>query len=300
MSNFTSYSTFTPSADTEAASSGPTVRLTEGVTAITLSGNATSTETHEYTSISADDLSPFDDSDWRSTARDRIGFPTNNITTDSVVEISGMSAKVSDFIKAGILKESADGFTLAANEDPLSNTHEEASEEPPDFASMPEEIATAIDNATEPFNQATLDVGLAHAISAAVGDMSVENVITGMAQRSGLEPTDVAERVRFTISAYQAQADSYLTKNGLATEELQNFYSWARQNPNKAALTSALQQQAYGRDMSAWKPLIANFMRSVAPSPQALQAIGFEVDGNLVRIEGKWMDVKAAAKAGFI
>ncbi|WP_017235352.1 hypothetical protein [Pandoraea sp. B-6] len=307
MSDYSSYSTYVPTEETALPSTGPTTRVVGGTTSITLNGNDSVSNTSEYASVSAGDLSSYESSDWRSTARDPMGLPTNNITPASVVVIAGMSAKVGDFIKAGILRETSDGFALTSSDSqngPRQDT-EEATEEGgeeanPDAAMMPEEVASAVDTAVEPFDQSTLDAGLAHAIAAATGDMAVEDVVMGVAQRSGMDPSQAGERVQFVIDAYQAQTDNYLTSNGLGADELPAFYEWAKQSGQKAGLTAAIQQQAYARDMSAWKPLIAGFMRGVAPNLGALQANGYEVNGDLVRIDGTWMNVKAAAKAGLI
>ncbi|WP_157112250.1 hypothetical protein [Pandoraea faecigallinarum] len=299
MSDYNSYSTYVPTDETAAPTTGPTTRVTGGTTSITLNGNEAKSNFSQHAEVSASDLSPYSADDWRSTARNSMGFPTNNITSDSVVEISGMNAKVGDFIKAGVLRETADGFALASS-DSAGDTDEGTEETSPDAATMPEEVASAVDAAVEPFDQSTLDVGLAHAIAAATGDMAIEDVVLGVAQRSGMDPSQAGERVQFVMDAYQAQTDNFLTKNGLNADELPAFYDWAKQSGQKAMLTTAIQQQAYGRDMSAWKPLIAGFMRGVAPNLGALQANGYEVNGNLVRIDGKWMNVKAAAKAGFI
>ncbi|MEK6366626.1 MAG: hypothetical protein V4803_30840 [Burkholderia gladioli] len=299
MGDFASYSTYVPTDDSVTLNTGPKATLVGGVTSIVLSGNESVASDSNYGSVSASDLSAFDGDDWRSTARDRMGLPTNNITADSVVNLAGMNGRVGDFVKAGVLRETPDGFVLASEGAP-EVTQEGAEEANPDAASMPEEVAQGVDKAVEPFDDSTLDAGLAIGIAAATGDMTVEDIVSGVAQRSGMEPSDAAQRVQFVIEAYQTQADDYLTRNGLGAEELPAFYAWAKQSGNKAALTAAIQQQAYGRDMSGYKPLITSFMQSVAPTLSALDANGYERKGNLVLIDGKWMDVKAAARAGLI
>ncbi|HDR9228628.1 TPA: hypothetical protein QDB19_004901 [Burkholderia vietnamiensis] len=296
MGDFASYSAYVPAEDNIAPRTGPSVRPSEGVTSVTLNGNQASVSNGKHDAISADQLSPYAADDWRSTARDRIGMPTSNITADSVVELAGMSGRVGDFVQAGVLRETPNGFEVVSTE----GTPEAIEEVNPDAATMPEAVAQGVDSATEPFDDATLDAGLAHGIAAATGDMTVDDVVKGVAQRSGMDPAQAGERVQFVMDAYQAQADSYLTSNGLGADELPVFYEWAKQSGQKAALTAAIQKQAYGRDMSAWKPLVASFMRDVAPNLGALKANGYETNGNLVRIDGKWIDVKAAARAGLI
>ena len=56
--------------------------------------------------------------------------------------------------------------------------------------------------------------------------------------------------------------------------------------------------------MSGWKPLVDAYMGSVAPSMESPAAAGFatkrQESDDLVRVQGTWMTLKAAAKAGLI
>ncbi|KVH12220.1 hypothetical protein WS85_12850 [Burkholderia anthina] len=272
MGNYNSYSTYVPSEDTTAIpDTGPTTRVAGGTSSVVFrDGQAIATES-KHASASVGDLSAYGEGDWRATARSGTGFPTNRIEADTVVSINGMNASVGAFVKAGILRETDGGYVLPGEEaravtpsGTSGNDDEAAVETARDAAVMAEEVAQGVDAATDPFDQSTLDAGLAHAIAAATGDMSVEDVVQGVAQRSGMEPAEVGQRVQFVIDAYQAQADGYLTSNGLSAEQVPQFYEWAKKGSNKAALTTAIQQQAYARSMAGWKPLIAAFKRTSA------------------------------------
>ncbi|RQZ94331.1 hypothetical protein DF058_15840 [Burkholderia cenocepacia] len=268
MGNFNSYSTFTPEQTDAPIIDQPfsmTSKAGGAVHSVTITDGAMSSGSSKHAAASASDLSAFSDEDWRVTARDASGFPTNRIAEDTVVSIDGVNARVADFVKAGLLIESEGGYVKPGQQAPqvdAETAQREAAEAARDAAVMTEEVAAAVDSATEPFDQSTLDVGLAHAISAATGEMSVEEVVKGVSQRSGMDPSEAGARVQFVIDAYQAQTDSYLTRNGIDASEVPAFYEWAKSRGNKASLTTAIQRQAYARDMSAWKPLIAAFKRT--------------------------------------
>jgi hypothetical protein len=261
----------------------------------------------------------FDAGDWRSTARSAQGFPTNEIGEDSVVTIGGVSSPVKVFVTTGILQKQGDKYVLAGGQQQAhanaAQGHDDAEQQQDqqqqqaqgdDSAAIPDDVTQAMNAAAEPFSQPVYDNGVALGIAHALGDIPIESVAAGVAKNSGMEPGDVAQRAEFIINSFQAQADNFITgRLGVAESDLQDFYAFAREPANKGALRDALNGQLYGGSMAAWRPLVDRYISNTAPSAAALKSRGFETkqgaDGaDLVRINGTWMSLKAAARAGLI
>lgn len=301
MSNQQFYSTFNAE-EIAPEVSRPVAAQIGGVTSINLSQDNANVSTSGHAAVSVNDLSPYSPDDWRSTDRNSNGMPTSKITADSVVEIDGLTSKVGVLVRAGVLAETPEGYVLASElqKGSADSTSPENAVKVADSADMPEEVVSAVESAIKPFDQSTLDVGLAHSISVATGEMDMANVVQSVAQRSGLDPEEAAQRVGFVVQAYQAQADSYLVKQGVPQEELGQFYEFCKQGPNKGDLRGAIEKQMYGRDMSAWKGLVNRYMNTVPPDTDALEKHGLPVKGDQVKIQGVWMNVKTAARIGLI
>ncbi|WP_430504733.1 hypothetical protein [Ralstonia pseudosolanacearum] len=314
MGDFVSYNTYQPTEEDKAPLvQDNTVRQTGTVHSITINGGQATSSGEKHKHVSSADLSPYAAEDWRSTARDRVGFPTSNITADSVVEIGGMSAKVDVFVKAGILRETPEGFVMANAEQTQQGQQQQQQDQSQDDKAQGDDAATfptgldeAMNAAAEPFSQPVYDNGVALGIAHALGDIPLENVADGVARNSGMAPEDVAQRTEFIVNSFQAQADNFITgRLGVSEGDLQDFYDFARQPENKGGLRDALNGQLYGGSMAAWRPLVDRYFANTAPNSDALKARGFETkqgaDGaDLVRINGTWVSLKAAAKAGLI
>ncbi|WP_404991518.1 hypothetical protein [Cupriavidus pauculus] len=183
------------------------------------------------------------------------------------------------------------------------DTEDETQAEP---GAMPAEIVDAVNSALDGMNDSTVQKAGSIGIAAAVGDMTLEDVSAAVAQDTGMEPTEAAQRTQFVVDAYQAQADHFITSGlGIPADDLQNFYAFCRQPENKGALQTAVQQQVFGNSMGGFKPLVEAYMSNVAPSARALASRGFETKTapngeELVRIQGQWMPTKVAAKVGLI
>ncbi|WP_214442923.1 hypothetical protein, partial [Cupriavidus metallidurans] len=278
-------------------------KVVGGTTSITFraGGGATTTTTHG--TVSASDLTPYGDDDWRSTAKNSFGNPASKITEDSVVVIDGMSAQVGTLVKAGVLVETTDGFELASKGTPQDDTEEETQVEP---GAMPADVVDAVNSALGGMSDSTVQKAGSIGIAAAVGDMTIDDVVAGVALDTGMEPAEAAQRTQFVVDAYQGQADNFVVNHlGIPSGDLQNFYAFCRQPENKGALQTAVQQQVFGNSMAAFKPLVEAYMSNVAPSARALASRGFETKTapngeEMVRIQGTWMATKVAAKVGLI
>ncbi len=314
MGDFVSYNTYQPTEEDKAPLvQDNTVQQTGTVHSITINGSDGRYASSGVQSFSAaEDFSRFDAGDWRGTARSAHGFPTNEITEDSVVTIGGVSSPVKVFVTTGILQKQGNEYVLAGGQQGQQQAPQQQQQtqddetQGDDAATFPNGLDEAMNAAAEPFSQPTYDNGVALGMAAAMGDIPLENVAAGVARNSGMAPEDVAPRAEFIINSFQAQADNFITgRLGVSEGDLQDFYEFARQPENKGALRAALNGQLYGGSMAAWRPLVDAYMSNTAPSSGALKARGFETkqgaDGaDLVRINGTWVSLKAAAKAGLI
>ena len=301
MSNYASHNTYQPPEEAQEFYHSPSIQHTGETISVSVRDGQVSASVSTKDSVRSSELTPYSESDWRSTALKPSGFPATEITSDTIVTLYGQQGRVQDFVRAGVLQETSNGFEMIGSESAQSESLE-SSIDHPDAASLPQEMAQTIDVALEPFNQSTLDAGLSLALSSVTGDVDFSAVVRNVAMRSGLEPKDVQQRVQFTIDAYQAQTDNYVTRNGITKGDLEGFYEFCQ--ANKRELTAVLQQQMYQRDMSGWKGLISRFQSSTAPSLEVLQENGFQTRTLAkeaeVRINGIWMTIGAAAKAGLI
>ena len=302
MGDFNSYSTYTGPQDSEApATSVPVVRENTGVSRVTVSNGELTEQNTKVSSINSTDLSPYEEGDWKRSAQTSTGRTATEITPDTIVTLNGTQAKVRDFVAAGILQKSAEGFELAGNAGVEEETQEGATA-PSDAAQMPQEIATAVDDALASFDDSTLDSGLSLGISSVTGETDFSAVVRTVSQRSGMDPAEVQQRLEFTQSAYQAMADHYITKNGIDKADLQDFYEFAK--GKRGELRGTLEKMMWGQDLSGFKGLISKFQSAHAPNLQALKDAGFPTrtlgEEPEVRIQNVWMTTKAAARANLI
>lgn len=300
MADYQSYSTYVAPEESQDHYTPPPIRDTGTNSSVVVrDGVVTYADTPNNHFIKASELTPFtDEGDWRAGAKKANGFPAQTITADTIVSLAGTEGQVKHFVAAGILKETANGYELADAVEETQETNETSS----DVAEMPQELATAIDEVLAPFDQNTLDSGLGLAISSVTGELDMESVVRSVATKSGMDPKDAQARIQFTIDVYQAEADNYLAKQGISKDDLPAFHEYARSQ--KGTLREAIDAQVYHRDLSKWKGMVSKFMSSNAPSVEALKANGFAVKTvdrvDQVRIQGVWMSLQAAARAGLI
>jgi len=298
-----SYQTFSPSeADiiSSTDTAGAVTNFSTVTQSITFNDGLAVSDASSSNSVSTGDLSIFSDGDWRQTARTPLGSPTNNIDAKTIVKLNGMEAPVEAFVRAGVLRQDGNDFVIA--ETPQAD--ENNTQYNPDAATMPAELEHATNAALEPFEQGTYDAALANGVAVAIGEMNIEDMTAGIVMRSGMEPSDVAQRAGFVIDAFKSQADSYVTRQGLDRADLESFYEWSKGSANKSLLKAAIQQQVYSRDMSGYKPLITKYLNEHAPDSASLREVGLPVrssaQGDLVYLGTSWVPVSVAAKSGLI
>jgi hypothetical protein len=107
--------------------------------------------------------------------------------------------------------------------------------------------------------------------------------------------------VSFILTTYQAQADSYLVRAGIAAADLPAFYESVKTNPRQ--LENALRAQVNG-SMSAWGKLASGYQANIAPAEAVLTANGFQTRNTSgtpeVFIGGVWVSIRGAARAGLL
>jgi hypothetical protein len=277
-----------------------------GVSSFTFSGGQTSSGNSKQEYVSAADLTPYEAGDWRATARNAFGNPTSKITEDCVVELDGVSGQVGIFVKAGLLVQTKDGEFVRPTQATTRSQFEQDQDTPAEPGSMTAKEVEALNATLEGFDDSTVQRGAALGIASAVDGTGLDNVVASVAQVTGQDAAEVAPQVQAAASAFQAQADKFITGHlGIPAGELPEFYEFCRQGSNKGALQTAIQQQVFGNSMSGYKPLVEAYMSNVAPSASALEANGFETKTGpkgeeLVKIQGQWMPTKVAAKVGLI
>jgi len=301
MSNYSSFSTYVPATE-DAATPEDTVRIyhSAGVNSVSVTnGEVTagqsSSASYDTANLARDSLGD----NWRGTARNKNGMPTTTITADSLVTIGGVQGRVSDFVGSGALQETSAGVFEEAPQVASSDTPESAGSA---VATMPEDMAGAVDAALEPVPDHAIPALVSAAIGLASGVGDIDTLVSRVVSASGLEPADAKQRTEFAMRAYQSQADSYLTaKAGIAKTDLPAFYESVKSNPRQ--LQDAIRAQVNG-SMAAWGKLASGFQSNVAPSAEALAANGFQTRNTSgtpeVLIGGIWASVKGAARAGLI
>lgn len=297
-----SFSTYTGPSEEPQHISGPTVRTAEGTTSITLSGDTTKTSHSGKACFSTADLpkEQFGADSWKATGRTPSGAPARQITSDTVVTLGGVQGRVADFVNAGMLREVSPGQFAEA---PLEATQDQdqtaGGYQDEDAAQMPESLTEAVNEALEPFSDHAIQAGVAHVTLAAIGDGDLSKAAAALSRSSGIDPQEAQQRIAFVTQAYETQTVQYLAKFGITAEDLPAFYADLKTH-SSAGLREAIQAQVNGNSMKPWGKLAEKWMSTTAPSAQALQRVGLQVRGEEVMLNGNWLNIKAAARAGLI
>lgn len=313
MGDFASYSAYQPTAEEQMVTQHKPEQHHERThTSITVRDGQTVSETSGVQRVSTADLSPY--TDWRSTARTQSGFPTMEVTGDSLVTINGMEGTVKSFVMAGVISKdyatataTGEGSKAAELQDHRRNDPQETPSVDPDVVSHPPEMVEAIQASVADVPQHAYDSAMVAGMAMATGAVSMDDVVQGLSRNSGMDPSKAAQVVEFNRHAYQNQADAFLTSSrggGLSRDELPGFYEYCRSRNNVSTLKQAIEGQVHTGSMAGYRALLDGYMRNVAPDPAALSARGFETKrtdkGTMVRIRGQWMSLAVAAKTGLV
>lgn len=307
----TSYQTYVPPVDqSEAVPYDRNPVTSDAPThSITINGGQQSSHSQGVQSLdTGKDLGAYEASDWRSGARTRDGLPTSEITGSTIVSMHGMTASVQSLVSAGLLvADGKGGFAQTGatkSEGEAGQAPSETDTQSSDISEIPGEMLSMAEASIEVFDQHVVDHALGNAAAVATGAMSFEDVMSQVSSASGRDPADVAHRGQVVQAVFQGQADSFMKKAGISESDLDDFYEFAKSTPNKAELTDAVQRQIYSRDMSGYRPLIARYLSSTAPSLASIREAGYptrQVGQEVqVQVRGTWTSAAAAARAGLI
>jgi hypothetical protein len=308
MSNLTQYSTYTPPAEEQLYSSYQATRVLDGATRVTMSnGDSINEALGVSTFDSRTDINTFDKSDWRSTARTATGTPTQTIGKDTVVTINGISAPADSLHQAGQLAINERGeYVIPAQKAPTGPSESEKAEAAEHIAYMAPTTVASMDDAVSVLDDASLETMTQYGMASVLGNMSTDDLVKQMSQKSGLDPVASAARVETVRSSYQTQADDYLVgKVGLPRDDLEGFYAFCKESKNKAALSNAINRQVYSRSLDGYPALVTAYYASTIPSDQSMSTHGLETkkasDGTtLVKYASTWISVKVAARLGLL
>lgn len=324
MSNFTSYQHNPFHIQPDLTPPAPPADAAEGVQH--LDGGAMRIELRNGQPVTP----TVDSTPWHLTARDPITRrPTRDLTDSTLVLFNGMEARLYDLWQsgaAGIERDPVSGRYLVGDSlgkargsaevaelsDPETNTRPgglrgitNGTTEETD-AALPAEIVAELDAAVAPYDQAAVDGLAAAGIAAAAGELDSEAMVNGFMRRTGAEREEAEKVVEMAVEAYTNVATGFLTRLGVAAEDVPTMYQWAREE-SPDVLRVALEKQIYGNDMTGWRDLARAFAAAVPPELEGLRKRGYEVklggsDGRteLVKIGDSWLSTVTAAKLGLV
>lgn len=295
MSNFQSFSSYVPT--NEVYTAAPSVREDAPVHRVGHSQGVISESSEQATDRGRESqLNPaYGTESWQATATTKTGRPVSKITGDCLVTIAGIQGSVDFFVSEGMLQEDAAGkYSTGTGKAEVPQVQEG------DHFPINDEAMSLINAAMEPLPQQSLDQITAQGIGVAIGSLDDSSLINKFSQASGLDKVDSTQRLTAIKAIYQAQADQALaTRHGIGAADKAAFWEWARAN-HKGQLQEAVGKQLRGHDVSGYKALADHWLAINPPSIEAIKAAGIPVRGQEVFIQGQWVGVKAAARAGLV
>lgn len=152
--------------------------------------------------------------------------------------------------------------------------------------------------APEVVNDVLIDAAIALAANGNLDGFRMDN----FAAMSGMQPQKAAEFMETALDLFSTQADRALAAEGI--DDTASFMAWAMQErPEK--IRNAMLYQVSARDLTAYKQLARDYVRSIHPTEEGLKQAGFETmkSGSgevLVKWQGVWTSATALAKQGRI
>ena len=235
-----------------------------------------------------------------ATAKHPQGLPVYQIEATTLIEVNGIQAPASFWVKEGVLQKNPDGsFTEAA-----SRPAERVQADTSDFHPIGPHQTAVVNAALGDVDQGNLDGLAAVAMGVAVGRLDAAALSTKFFQVSGHDGEQGTGRLESIKAVYQDQADTAITSRfGIAPADLPEFYTWARQNM-QGQLTEAVMKQMHTHDVSGYKAIAARWLSATPPSAAALKATGLpqrmQGDNREVFVRGQWMRPEAASRMGLL
>jgi hypothetical protein len=257
-------------------------------------------------SVSTPAVSTFDtgdltggSTDFLATARNN-GFPARgNLTPDSVVSYQGIETSLATLEAIGAVRRTATGYEAVEGQGGTSQQQNPGQQNAPEGVEyFAQETESAIAKAIDPVPQPIYDSAVAQVLERGLDGINFNE----LAYQSGMNPTEARQRAEMVLQAFSDQADQIVKSFGLKTPA--DVWEWAaEEQPEKFA--NARRQIAFGRNTSALRSLVQEYMDTVPPTVDALRRGGFEVrtdaKGDVVfNYKGRWMTPEAATRAGLV
>ncbi|MEC5218533.1 hypothetical protein RCH09_003505 [Actimicrobium sp. GrIS 1.19] len=308
MSDFNSYSAYTPTQEEAQGTPHIPFKNDEKVTRVTfVDGVGTLEQSERVTSFNSRDINTFPADDWRSTATDLNGSPSAMVGDSTLVTLNGTQATARDFEKAGYLeKDDRGNYRLPSEKPPEDASEAQQAEARRHRAVLPPAAHATVNAALEGLSMDGVDTVTQFGVGVALGQLPVSMLARQFSTMTGYDIEASEARIATVQGVYQTQADEYLvSQQGLHRDELQDFYEFARGLQNRDALSKAVNGQVYSKQMSGYGSLVKLYLSKTAPSQKMVKANGMETktsaDGAaLVKLHGMWMTTKVAAFNGWI
>jgi hypothetical protein len=241
----------------------------------------------------------------------QLGHAPAQLTDTTLVEIGGMQLQLKEAARLGFVHRDAQGnfseigsaprkgasASAVADPQPVEQPKQEAADQddgPQAFAPDSEALVAYLAKAVPPELQTS--------IVQQVVEKGIDGLDLKAASLTDLSPDQLRTTVDGVSRAFQAQADSWLHEQGF--QDHSSFYEWAReQHPDKTA--AAMRTFVASRNPKVFSGLLQAYRQSVMPSTESLVREGYQVrtekDGSrVVKIDGQWLSVAAAAKLGLV
>jgi hypothetical protein len=308
MSNFQSYQAMPDEARIEAPHVHQPARIIEGARTVTMVDGAVASEgQHQHEAARSSEASPFHGSGTIfSTARNKNGTPAMAIADDTLLTLpDGMQCTAKSAAAIGAITRNADG---SYSEQPQA-AQEEETPDTADISPIPAEVMDVVNAALEPLPQEQLDGFAGVGVGVAVGKLDPSAMVTQFAKLAGVSLEDAGQRVQAVAAVYEQQTKSAIAKHGIGAADAEAFFDWCRTHKT-AAMQEAIGYQLHAHDVSRWAPLARQWMAKTAPSEASLKAAGLAtrksshrpgaVEVFIQKAGAGWMDVRAAARAGYL
>ena len=309
MSNFQRYSPLLDEPQPENIRETSQTRIHDTVIRTTVRDGQVTETSHTHQKATAAEVNPYHGTgSVLATARNPDGRPVLEILPTTLVEIDGIQAAASFWIKEGRLHKTADG---GYGEGPSGEQQAQQSAQAAaaaaeastgDIVPLSAEGIAGVNLALGTTPAGHVDGILGMAAGVVSGSMDAATLVNHFSRVSGYSPEDCQARLTVMAAPFQAQADAALTSRaGLAAGELPEFYAWAKAT-QKEALRDCMMKQIHGSDVSGYRALANKWQSTTAPSIQAFQNAGVPVRNqggkSEVFLQGSWMSPGAAARAG--
>jgi len=283
---------------------------TPGITQrVTIANGSVSSSTSGVTRTTSEDLRAgleYHAQEWKRTASNSYGLPTQQITDQTIVTINGIQGPVKSFLASGDLMKSAQGdYTLSEKLSDPSGATREDKPSPSLEAKTPKGFNDTLNAAVEPFSDELIDLGKMRIIDAiSQGAESLDSIISEISQASGLEQGEVSERFGTVVKMLETQTVANLNTWGLDPQDRSELFDWAQgSNQGRAMLREAIQGQLRG-DLKGWASVADAWAKANPPSIEALKQAGVPTrqtpNGIVVKLKGEWISLATATKLGWV